>query len=88
MPAIKERRFSLARRSFSEGGNRRPTKRRSGERRSLFFCRRLGLRWIARTQLKASLVGDLAFARRGANLAVARFTFRLGHLKSPPSHGE
>ena len=35
MLAIKERRFSLARRSFSEGGNRRPTKRRSGERRSL-----------------------------------------------------
>ena len=30
----------------------------------LVFCRRLGLTWIVRNQLKASLVGDLAFERR------------------------
>ena len=54
MRAIKERRFSTA----------DPQNGALESAPLLVFCRRLGLRWIVRNQLKASLVGDLAFARR------------------------
>jgi hypothetical protein len=53
MLAIKEQRFSTA--DHKTALWRAPR---------LVFCRRLGLRWIVRNQLKASLVGDLAFERR------------------------